>query len=135
MDDRPKLVISGSASLQDRLEFWKNHFEQKGYKVIGMPEIWSDTRDFKEQLTELYRDFYTSIEDCDVFFLMNEDKDGISGYIGANGTAELVYAVMLNLIKDRGIEIYITKTPEKRVLAWDEVVSYLRVGWVKVYEP
>lgn len=135
MDDRPKLVISGSASLQDRLEFWKNHFEQKGYKVTGMPETWSDTRDFKEQLTELYRDFYTSIEDCDVFFLMNEDKDGISGYIGANGTAELVYAVMLNLIKDRGIEIYITKTPEERVLAWDEVVSYLRVGWIKVYEP
>lgn len=129
------IVISGSANLQDRLEFWKNHFEQKGYQVIGMPEKWSDTRDFKEQLTELYRDFYTSIEDCDTFFLMNEDKNGISGYIGANGTAELVYAVMLNLIKNKGIEIYIAKVPEERVLAWDEVVSYLRVGWIKVYEP
>lgn len=130
-----KLVISGSSSLQGKIAYWKKHFEERGYDVIAIPEFWDDQKDFKQQLTDLYKDFYTAIDTCDVFFLMNEDKNGIEGYIGANGTAELIYAVMQNLIRDRGMEIYIAKLPEERVPAYDEVTSYLKTGWIKIYEP
>lgn len=131
---KPKLVISGSASQQDRITWWKRHFEDSGYDVIAFPESWDETKDFKQQLTDLYADFYRAIDECDVFFLMNEDKNGVEGYIGANGTAELIYATMQNLIHNKNITIYIAKIPAKNVLAHDEVISYLKVNWIQVYD-
>jgi hypothetical protein len=133
--DRPKLVISGSTRFQDKIAYWKNHFEVKGYEVIADPGSRYDAKDFKQQLTDLYKDFYTALDKCDAFFLMNEDKGDIKGYIGANGTAELVYATMLNVVQGKGIDIYIAKMPDERVLAYDEVTSFLKAGWIKVYEP
>jgi len=133
--ERPKLVLSGSSSLQDDIASWKNHFEANGHDVIAAPDAWDDSKDFTKQLTDLYTAFYTAIDDCDVFFLMNEDKNGIEGYIGANGTAELIYATMLNLTKNKHIDIYIAKMPSKDVPAYDEVTSFLRTGWIQVYNP
>lgn len=132
---KPKLVLSGSASLQSHIAYWKTHFEAKGYDVIACPEAWDDTQVFTQQLTKLYSDFYRAIDECDVFFLMNEDKNGIEGYIGANGTAELVYAVMLNVVHSKNIAIYIAKTPSEEVLAHDEVASFLRTRWIQLYDP
>lgn len=132
---KPKLVLSGSASLQSRIAYWKQHYEAKGYDVIAYPESWDDTKDFTQQLTELYSDFYRAIDECDVFFLMNEDKNGIEGYIGANGTAELIHAVMLNVVHSKNITIYIAKVPSREVLAHDEVTSFLRTGWIQLYDP
>lgn len=128
------VVISGSSRFQAKISFWKNHFEAKGYEVIAVPEVWDEARDFKQQLTSLYHDFYSAIDTCDTFFLVNEDKDGLKGYIGANGTAELIYATMLNVVKNKDIDIYISKVPDEGVLACDEVISFLKVGWIKVYE-
>ncbi len=133
MSAKPKMVISGSASLQERILFWKNHFEQNGYEVIATPEIWDNSKDFNQQLTKLYKDFYTSIDDCDAFFLANEDKDGIVGYIGANGTAELIYATLQNILRGKNLDIYIAKLPDESVLAHDEVTNFIKAGWIKVY--
>ena len=132
---KPKLVISGSARFQEKIAFWKAHFESKGYEVIAVPEVWSDEKDFSTQLTVLYQDFYRALNVCNAFFLVNEDKDSIEGYIGANGTAELIYATMLNLVNGRNIDIYITKIPSEEVLAYDEVTSFLKLGWISVYQP
>lgn len=132
---KPKLVLSGSASLQSRIAYWKAHFEAKGYDVIAYPEAWDDAKNFTEQLIELYTDFYRAIDECDVFFLMNEDRNEIDGYIGANGTAELIHTVTLNLIHGKNIKIYIAKVPSDKVLAYDEVTSFLRAGWIRLYDP
>lgn len=129
-----KVVISGSASLQDAIISWKRNFEDNDYQVIGYPKPWDNTRDFSGQFTELYTDFYKAIEQCDTFFLVNEDKNGISGYIGASGTAELVYAIMQNLLHGRNIEIYIAKMPDEKVFAYDEICKYLKMGWVNIYK-
>lgn len=130
-----KVVISGSTSLQKNIAVWKKHFEDGGYDVIALPELWEDTKNFKSQLTELYTYFYDAIDKCDVFFLMNENKNGIQGYVGANCTAELIYAVTQNLRKNRGMDIYIAQLPGEDVAAYDEIMSYLRVGWIQLYEP
>ncbi len=131
---KKKLVISGSSRIQDKISFWKNHFESKGYAVIAIPETWDETQGFKKQLTSLYKDFYRAIDACDVFFLLNEDRGETIGYIGANGTAELIYATMLSIVKNKNIDIYIAKIPDANVLAYDEVINFLKVGWIRVYE-
>lgn len=95
-----KVVISGSSKLQEELITWKEHFEQKGYEVIDYPKQVS-----KENLKDIYKSFYESLEKTDVLFLMNEERKGIKGYIGPSSMAEVIYTIMLNkfIIKNRNL--------------------------------
>ena len=65
---------------------------------------------------------------------MNEEKNNIPGYIGASAIAELTYAIILNLIHNKNIEIYILNIPSKEVSSYDEVKFWLDMGWIKLYE-
>lgn len=124
-----KIVISGSSKLQEELITWKKYFEQKGYKVIDYPKQIS-----KENLKDAYKGFYESLEKADVLFLMNEEKKGIKGYIGSSSMAEVIYAIMLNQIHNKKIEIYILNMPSKEVSCYDEIKLFLETGWIKIYK-
>jgi len=128
-----KVVISGSSKLQDKVKFWINHFEKKGYKVIDYPKKIEKENYFKD-LPIIYKEFYTSLEKTDFYFLMNEEKNGIKGYIGASSIAELTYVVIQNLIHNKNIEIYILNMPSKEVSSYDEVKFWLEIGWIKLYK-
>ena len=84
-------------------------------------------------LSNLYTSFYNAIDECDIFFLMNEDKNGIDGYIGANCTAELIYAVVLKLRSRNDMNIFIANTPSQKNAMFEEVSSFLRLGWIGLY--
>jgi len=75
-----------------------------------------------------------ALENTDMFFLMNEEKNGINGYIGASAIAELTYVVILNLIHNRNIEIYILNMPSQDCACYDEVKFWLNMGWIKIYD-
>ena len=81
-----------------------------------------------------YANFYNALEKTDVFFLMNEDKNGIKEYIGSSAIAELTYVVILNLIHNKNIEIYILNMPEESLNCYDEVKFWLDMKWIKLYE-
>ena len=83
-----KVVISGSLSLLEETVYWKKTFENLGYEVINYPHLLED--DIKKE----YKKYYEDIKNCDVFFLMNERKGNIEGYIGASVFAELNYAFL-----------------------------------------
>ena len=124
-----KIVISGSSKLQEELITWKKHFEQKGYKVIDYPKQVN-----KENLKDIYKSFYESLEKADVLFLMNEERKGIKGYIGPSSMAEVIYTIMLNQIHNKKIEIYILNMPSREVSCYDEIKLFLENGWIKIYE-
>jgi len=132
---KQKVVISGSGSQQDEVNYWKNRFESKGFEVIAFPVPWSNTNSHDLKLEDLYVSFYDAIDACDIFFLMNEDKNDVSGYIGANCTAELIYATVLKLRARKDMKIYIAKIPDSKVPISEEVSSFLRLGWVELYKP
>ena len=124
-----KVVISGSSKLQEELITWKEYFEQNGYEVIDYPKQVS-----KENLKDAYKNFYESLEKTDVFFLMNEERKGIKGYIGPSSMAEVIYTIMLNQIHNKKIEIYILNMPSKEVRCYDEIKLFLETGWIKIYK-
>lgn len=128
-----KIVISGSSKLQDKINDWVNYFEEKNYEVLYYPKV-IEPENYSFELPIAYGNFYTSLENTDVFFLMNEDKNGIKGYIGASAIAELTYAVIQNLIHDKNIEIYILNMPSREVSSYDEVKFYLDMRWIKLYK-
>lgn len=128
-----KIVISGSSKLQDKIDYWVKYFENKGYEILDYPK-YTKPEDYNEVLPTRYKEFYTALENTDIFFLMNEEKNGIKGYIGASAIAELTYVIILNLIHEKNIEIYILNMPSKEVPAYDEVKFWLNKGWIKLYE-
>ena len=127
-----KVVISGSSKLQDKVGKWIEHFLNLGYEVLDYPKLIKEENYVKE-LPKIYEDFYKALENTDMYFLMNEEKNGISGYIGASAIAELTYVVILNLIHNKNIDIYILNMPSKDVNSYDEVKFWLDMGWIKLY--
>lgn len=128
-----KVVISGSSKLQDKVNYWLKHFEDKDYEILDYPKL-IEQDNYEKELPKVYEDFYTALENTDVFFLMNEEKKGIKGYIGASAIAELTYVVILNLIHNKNIEIYILNMPSEEVSSYDEVKFWLDMGWIKLYK-
>ena len=128
-----KIVISGSSKLQDKVNYWMKYFESIGYEILDYPKLIKEENKNNE-LSIVYKDFYTSLENTDVFFLMNEEKNEIEGYIGASAIAELTYVVILNFIHNKNIDIYILNMPSREVSSYDEVKFWLDMGWIKLYK-
>ncbi len=65
---------------------------------------------------------------------MNEDKNGLSGYIGAEVFAELLFGLSQKLVYKKEIELYILKMPSKEVSSYEEVTLWLKLGWIKIWK-
>jgi len=128
-----KIIISGSSKLSKQVIDWKNYFQELGYQVLDHPKLIHPNK-IKEELPKVYQEFYKNLEQTDIFFLMNEDKNDIVGYIGPNMYAELTYAIMQNLIHHKNIKIYLLKMPNKNVSCYDEINFYLEIGCIQLYQ-
>ena len=68
-----KIVISGSSKLQDKVNYWLEHFKKQNYEILDYPRL-IDLDKYTEELPIVYKNFYNALENTDVFFLMNEEK-------------------------------------------------------------
>ncbi len=128
-----KVVIAGSASLQDRVAYWGQFFESRGYTVTASPrEIFRESS--LEDYPAIHTRFYTALNDADIVFVMNEDENGISGYLGAETFAELAYVVANGLLGKQQTQVLLLKMPESRVQSYEEIELWLRLGWVQLLD-
>lgn len=51
-----KVVISGSAKLQDSINYWINYFENKGYNILDYPRP-IEKEKFMELYPKIHKDF------------------------------------------------------------------------------
>ena len=77
-----KVVISGSAKLQDSINYWIKYFENKNYNILDYPRP-IEKEKFMELYPKIHKDFFENITRADMLFVMNETKEGIDGYIDA----------------------------------------------------
>lgn len=152
-----KLVISGSAAMHGRALYWRGYFEGRGYEVIDWPAPISDDEDtlgepqvapglstgrwlrtgdtdYAERMRKVYQRFYRSLDRADVLFVMNEDKNGIEGYIGACTFAELTYTIVNNLNHGHQTEIQLLQMPSKSQSCYEEVRFWLDQKMIKLYQ-
>lgn len=129
-----KLIIAGSAKLQERAAYWRGYFEGRGYEVIDYPGSIPCDEDHASEITDMYCSFYQNLDRADVFFLMNEDKNGIGGYIGPSAISELTYTVIGNLNRGKKVEINLLQMPSEEQPCYEEVNFWLNQGWIKIYD-
>ena len=128
-----KITISGSAKLQDKINNWRDYFKKLEYEILDYPKP-IDSKHFMELYPEIHRKYFENISNSDILFIMNEDKNGIEGYIGAETYAELAYAVIQNLNYGKNIDVVLLKMPSNKIQCYDEIKLWLELGWIKLYK-
>lgn len=127
-----KIVIAGSAKLQDKVNYWKDKFEKENYQVLDYPkEI--DKYSFIDVYPDVHKEFFKKITETNILFIMNEDKNNIEGYIGAETFAELAFGLSQNLVYGKNIDLVILKMPDEKVSCYNEIKLWLELGWIKLY--
>lgn len=128
-----KITISGSAKLQDKINNWRDYFKKLEYEILDYPKP-IDSKYFMELYPEIHRKYFENISNSDILFIMNEDKNGFEGYIGAETYAELAYAVIQNLNYGKNIDVVLLKMPSNKIQCYDEIKLWLELGWIKLYK-
>jgi len=128
-----KVVIAWSASLQVEVLFWKKYWESKNNNVINYPvSILKET--FLEKYPDVYKNFFKDIIETDILFVMNENKNNIKWYLGAESFAEMCFAVAQNIIWNKNIEIILFQIPEESVQSYNEIILWLKLWWIKLFQ-
>ncbi len=128
-----KIVIAGSAKLQKEINNWLKIFESKNYEVLDYPRP-IEKEDFIQLYPKIHTEFYENITRADILFIMNEDKNGKVGYIGAEAFAELAFGLAQKLVYNKDIELTILKMPARDVQCYEEIDLWLKLGWIRLYE-
>lgn len=128
-----KVVIAGSAKLQKEINKWLQIFESKNCEILDYPRKIEQEK-FMELYPSVHKSFFEYITKTDILFIMNEDKDGKSGYIGAESFAELTFGLAQKLVYNKEIELVILKMPSQDVQCYEEINLWLKLGWIKLYE-
>jgi len=129
---RKKLIICASASFDKEIVYWKNNLEKQGFEVIKYPQ--SIKGDFLENYQKEFSEHYNAIMQADVLFVLNLEKKGIAGYIGPAVYAEIAFAVGINKVFDKHIEVYYLNSIPKDILPYsDELESWQKLGWIKIF--
>lgn len=115
-----KVVITGSAKLQNEINKWIDIFRNNNFEVLDYPRDIEETKFMKEYPIR-HKEFFESITKTDMLFIMNEDKNGINGHIGAESFAELAFGLSQNLLYNKNIELVILKMPSPEVQCYDEI--------------
>lgn len=127
-----KVVIVGSAKLQNNINYWKEKFSNNNYEILDYPKAIEKGR-FMELYPNVHKEFFENITKTDMLFIMNEDKNGKIGYIGAESFAELTFGLAQKLIYEKNIELVILKMPSKEVQCYEEIDLWLKLGWIRLY--
>ena len=128
-----KVVIAGSASLQHEIEKLIKILKKKNYQVLDYPKPIEEEK-FIELYPNIHIEFLQNITKTDMLFLMNEDKNGIEGYIGYEAYAELLFGLSQNLIHQKNIESVIYKMPSTNVGCYEEINLWLKLGWITLWK-
>lgn len=127
-----KVVIAGSAGLQDEIQKWIQYWNsEEGYLVLNYPHAISPD-DFEKSYPEVHANFFKHITETDVLFIANDKKKGIEGYIGAETFAELGFGLAQNLVYGKNIRLILAHMPAKEVACHDEIILWLKLGWVEL---
>ena len=128
-----KIVIAGSAKLQKELNSWLDFYRRNNYEILDYPKS-IEKQKFMELYPNRHIEFFQNIVKTDILFIMNEDKNGIVGYIGYETYAELLFGLTQKLIYNKDIELIVLKMPSRDVGCYDEINLWLELGWIKLFE-
>ena len=132
MVENKKLVIACSSKFEKEIEDWKEYFEKQGYQVINYPK--KIDQENEKVYKEVYLKFFKSLDETDILFVLNGEKNGIEGYIGAETFAELSYTMVQRVNHNKDKKIWLLNKQSKEVKCYTEVTDFIKLGWIEIFD-
>lgn len=129
-----KIVICASASFEIEIIDLKDKLKKDGFEVIKYPtKIKGNLSKGYEKEFSLH---YDAITRTDILLVLNLDKKGVPGYIGSGVFAEMAFAIGLNKVFNKNIEVcYLYNLPPEKSLPYsDELKLWEDLGWIKLFK-
>ncbi len=127
-----KIVLAGSSKFIDKIEYWKNYFELNGYEVIAYPKRINQLD--INIYNETYKSFFKALDITDEIFVVNEEKNGIKGYVGYETFAELSYILGNNVTKNQNRKIYLLNEPDEKNNCFYELNAFIKLGYIEIWK-
>jgi len=125
-----KVVIAGSAKLQNEIKKWIGYWISKdNYSVLDYPKV-IPQGNFEKIYPDVHKNFFKNMIAADILFIANDRKNGIEGYIGAETFAELGFGLAQKLVYGKNIKLILANMPAKEVACYDEIVLWKKLGWI-----
>lgn len=130
---KKKIVICASGSFENEILNWKEKLEEDGFKVVKHPTKINE--DFLNNYKKSFLDCYKAIPKVDIVFILNLEKNGIPGYIGPGVFAEIAFAIGINKVFNKKIDIfYLNPIPKNGLPYCEELKSWQDLGWIKMFK-
>lgn len=127
-----KIIVSASSKNQDKIKKAVSILKEK-YEILDYPKM-LDENNLVKDYSKVFKNFMSKMLKADVMLAYNYDKDGVCGYIGAGTFAELYYVITNNLLNKTSIKVYLYKMPDKSVKCYEEIILWLELGWIKLWD-
>ncbi|MEA2089022.1 MAG: hypothetical protein U9O55_04275 [Patescibacteria group bacterium] len=131
--EKRKIVICASASFESEIIKLKNKLKKRGFEVIKYPT--KIKKDFLNSYKKEFSEHYEAIFKADAILALNLEKKGLFGYIGSGVFAEIAFAIGLNKVLNKKIEVYyLNPIPEGIFPHSDELKFWQELGWIKLFK-
>lgn len=127
-----KLVILASAKFDEEIKKWVEYFKERNYDVINYPKKIDQSQELIYK--DVYINFYKALEETDYLFVLNEEKNGIKGYIGPQVYAEMSYIIVQNILHNKNKIIWLLNSPSKDVASYNELNNFIKLGWIELFK-
>ncbi|MFA5966979.1 MAG: hypothetical protein WC805_00470 [Patescibacteria group bacterium] len=128
-----KVVICASAAFYTEAQEWKKRLEEIGYRVTTTLKDIDESDIF--QYRQTHQEHYAKMAECDIVFILNLEKKGIPGYIGASVFAEIAFTIGLNMVFNKNIQILCVNPIPDNLPYSDELTKWQKLGWIKQFQP
>ena len=134
MSPPKKITICASISFWDDIVNWKDKLTKDGYDAIQYPKQLSD--DFLSNYNTEFTKHYQQITKSDIVLILNMQKNGVDGYIGAAVFAEIAFAIGLNRTfrAETPIEVYCLNPFPDSLSYAEELQHWVDLEWLKFWQ-
>ena len=124
-----KIVIGGSEAFYKEIEASTDALQSAGFSVLfrAVPPLTNPV----EEYPQVHSEFFRALNKAEVYLVVNLEKHGIPGYIGAGVFLEIGYVVTNNVLGKSNIKVVLVNLPHSNC-AQDELDLWYKLGWYEV---
>lgn len=121
-------------SFWDDILYWNTELQKQGYSVVQYPKQISG--EFLPGYIVEFTTHFQQMEQSDIIFILNKEKNGIPGYIGAAVFAEIAFAVGLNRTsrQNNPLSIVLLTGISPELPHYEELQRWIDLGWVSFWQ-
>ena len=124
-----KVVIGASSTFHKEVEALINALRKAGFEVLAT--VSSPLANPVQEYPKVHKEFFEALNKAQVYLVVNLEKHGVPGYIGAGVFLEIGYVVTNNVLGKSNIKVVLVNPPRSKC-AQDELDLWYKLGWYEV---